>query len=226
MNQPDLRSRDQTILDAVVRYRLMTHQTLQRLVLPNLSLNAISKVTARLCRTQRLSRHLLIPPENYFRLGATGSSILGQSSRSKNPLGPQALPIDYATLCYCCLFDQKRRRLTQDELETYMPWLPEQLTHSPFCVDSINRLNLVRVDLGGSAQYVARKISRSIEKYQVVVEFNDMIAGGRFQISLLTTSEEKADAIAKSVASTGCPANVPVNLSVIPRLSLLLLQRL
>ena len=187
-------------------------------------MNAIAKVTARLCATGILTRYALVPPETYFRLGCHAVSSLGLSARQSEPLGPQSLPTDYATLIYATSGKALRRRLTATELSEYMPWLPSDLSQSPYCVDAKGQLEFVRVDLGGSPQHVARKTTQAAHDRLDVPQITELAAAGRFHVVVLTTSEDKSKAISKALVTSGCTDAVRVHIAVIPRLSFLLLR--
>ncbi len=187
-------------------------------------MNAVAKVTARLCATGILTRYVLVPPELYFRLGSHAISTLGLSARLGETLGPQSLPTDYATLIYATSGNARRRRLTAAELAEYMPWLPNDLSQSPYCVDAKGQLELIRVDLGGSPQHVARKTTQASHNRLDVPQISELAAAGRFQVVVLTTSEEKSKAISKALVTSGCTDAVRVHIAVIPRLSFLLLR--
>lgn len=224
MSQDTFRERDQSCVDFVIRYKLATNQVLASQLLAGRSVNAVAKVTARLCKAQILSRYMLIPPETYFRLGTRAIACLGLSARLAEPLGPQALPTDYATLIYAMTGSKRRRRLTLKEVDEYMPWLPNDLKYSPYTVDAEGNLEMIRADLGGSPQHVARKTTAAAHERLDVPEIADLAHASRFQVVLLTTSEEKAAAIAKSLAALGCTNAVRIHIAIIRRLSLLLLR--
>ncbi|PHQ36973.1 hypothetical protein CEE69_00935 [Rhodopirellula bahusiensis] len=223
MNKSILRPRDLAFVEFVRRYRLATNHVVATQLLPGRSMNAVAKVTARLCSAQILNRYVLVPPENYFRLGGKAISTLGVSSRLGESLGPQALPTDFATLIYATS-GNTRRRLTGEEVNQYMPWLPGDLSHSPYCVDKNGQLELIRVDLGGSPQHVARKTTQASLDRLDVPQISELAAATRFQVVVLTTSEEKAKAISKALVACGCTDAVRVHIAVIPRLSFLLLR--
>jgi len=224
MPDTPFRTRDHSIVNFVLRYRLATNRVVASQLLAGRTMNAVAKVTARLCATDILSRYVLVPPEKYFRLGSHAISSLGLSSRLSEPLGPQSLPTDYATLIYATSGNARRRRLTTGELSEYMPWLPSDLSHSPYCVDAKGQLELVRVDLGGSPQHVARKTAQAAHDRIDVPQISELAATTRFQVVVLTTSEEKSKAILKALVASGCTDAVRVHIAVIPRLSFLLLR--
>lgn len=224
MDDKTFRPRDTHIVNFVIRYRLATNKAIRSRLLVGRSPNAVAKVTARLCTIGLLTRYMLIPPERYFRLGLKAIRALGLSPRNAEPLGPQSLPVDYATLVYAIQSESPKRRLSPLELNEYLPWLPEELRQSPYCLDADHRLDLIRVDLGGSPQHVARKVAAAAHDRLDIPELAELAARSQFQIAVLTTSAQKANYIAKALNDMDCADAVRIHLAVIPQLSLLLLR--
>lgn len=225
MNEKHFRPRDAEFVKFTIRYRLGTNKSYGAQLLPGRSPNAVAKVTARLCSIGLLTRYTLVPPENYFRLGAKAISTLGLPPRNTEALGPQSLPVDYATLIYATQSETPKRRLSPLDLDEYTPWMPEELRVSPYCVATDGRLDLVRVDLGGSPQHVARKVAAAAFQRLNIPELADLATQSRFQIVVLTTSTQKARYIVKALETTDCVNTVRIHLAVIPQLSLLLLRK-
>ena len=214
--------RDQEIIQLVGRYRIGTNATFQKLAFQNQSLNAVSKVTARLCRERMLQRYPLIPPQDYFTLGPRSIQLLGYGLRRSEPLGPQALPMDYAVLLYCANGD--RIRLTKSELCETAAWLPNNLSHVPYCRTSKGILELVRVDLGGSPRHVAKKLATDCALRMEIPEFQELIELKRFQIVLLTTTNTKARLIRQAIQSLTWKSEVRLHLAMIQKLTQLQLR--
>lgn len=217
-----MNNRDQTIIELTNRYRLGTNATYQQLAFDGQSMNAVSKVTARLCREGLLSRYPLVPPEDYFTLGPRSARQLGVSERRTEPLGPQALPIDYAVLLYAT--NGNRTRLSSDDLRENASWLPSELTYLPHCKTSKGILELIRVDLGGSPQHVAKKAAADCSRRMEVPEFQDLVRSDRFQLVVLTTTGSKARLIRQAIASMPWDHDIRLHLAVIPRLTQLQLR--
>ncbi len=216
--------RDQQIIEMTARYRLGTNASYQRTVFDGQSLNAVTKVTARMCRQGWLRRYPLIPPEDYFALGPTAVRELGYSSRRTEPLGPQALPMDYAVLLYATHGERTRRRLTKEELSAVTPWMPDELTHAPYCQSHNGVLELLRVDLGGSPQHVAKKAAADCSVRLEYAEFQEMVDRERFQLAILTTTTSKAKLIRQAIESMSWIPSIRLHLTMIPRLTLLQLR--
>lgn len=224
MEEHNFRPRDAAFVNFTIRYRMGTNKAYGKQLLPDISRNAVAKVTARLCEAGLLTRLPLVLPEHYFRLGPKSVSVLGLSPRHCEPLGPQSLPVDYATLIYATQSETPKRRLSPLDLDQYAPWLPEDMRASPYCVAADGRLDLVRVDLGGSPQHVARKVAATANQRLSIPELADLATRSKFQIAVLTTSAQKANYIAKALKTTDCMDAIRIHLTVIPQLSLLLLR--
>ena len=81
-----MKERDLKILELTVRYRLGTNFTFREMVFNGQSLNAVSKVTARLCKQNYLARYPLFPPQDYFILGRRSIQLFGLSNGRALPL--------------------------------------------------------------------------------------------------------------------------------------------
>ncbi len=214
--------RDDKIIQLTDRYRLGTNSAFQRMVFNGQTLNAVTKVTARMCRQGRLCRYPLIPPEDYFTLGPAAVRQLGHSLRRSEPLGPQALPIDYAVLLYATHGD--RVRLHVAELQSHAPWLPDELTYLPYCRTSGGVLELIRVDLGGSPQHIAKKAAADCSRRLEIPEFRQLVDADRFQLVVLTTTSSKARLIRKAIEALAWEARTRLHIATISRLTLLHLR--
>ena len=217
--------REGALIDFVLRYGLGTNRTFRERVLTGRTLNAVSKVTARMCRDDLLSRHPFLPPEVCFRLGGRSVRALGISHRFTQPLGPQSLPVDYATLVYVMQGAAARRRLSPSEMEEYLPWLPDDLQASPYCLDANGRLELIRVDLGGSPQHIARKVATAAQRRLAIPQIAELAARSRFQVAVVTSTSDKATQIAKVMSDADFAPGTRVHFGVVPQLARLLLCR-
>ena len=214
--------RDQQIIQLTDRYRIGTNAAYQKALFGQQSLNAVSKVTARMCRQGWLQRYPLVPPEDYFTLGPKAVRQFGYSKGRTEPLGPQALPIDYAVLLYAT--HGERTRLLPNELRDFAPWLPDDLCHAPFCSTSRGVLELIRVDLGGSPQHVARKTASDCSKRMEVTEFRQLVVDRKFQLVVLTTTTAKARLIRQAIEGLPWEANVQLHIAAISKLTFIHLR--
>ena len=218
-----MRERDEQILKLTDRFRLGTNLAYRQVILRDQSLNAVTKVTARMCRQGWLRRYPLIPPEDYVTLGPMAVRDFGYANRRTEPLGSQSLPIDYAVLLYGS--HGQRTRLMKAELLESFPWLPDELIHTPYCRSSNGLLELIRVDLGGSQQHIAKKAVADCSVRWEITEFRELIEQQRFQMVILTTTPSKARLIRQAIEAASWNDSVRLHLAIIPRLTLLQLRQ-
>lgn len=214
---------DRQLIDHVGRFKMTTTEVVQRVLLPGKSHNAISKITNRLCKSGLLAKFPLVHPLKYFVLGQRGAHLLGLGEHRSQPLGPQSLPIEYATLIYATLGSRLRLRLTTAETLELCPWLPFSLARSTHCLDQHNKvLELIRVDLGGPADHVARKCVGDLLRRRQLSPFKLLLAEQRFRLVVITGTEQKAEAVRQALDRHEWPADLLIHLSVIPKLLTLL----
>ncbi len=215
--------RQRSIIEHVGRYRLTTLEVLGRVILPGTSRNALSKIVNRLCLAGLLVKYPLVHPTHYFVLGQAAAHLFGAGEHRAVPLGPQSLPIEYAVLVYATLSQQPRIRQTTAEILARWPWLLVGLTNSPHCFDERNQvLELVRVDLGGPADYVARKCAADVTCRRQFAEFAPLVAQQRFRLVVVTATPEKAVAVQQALDRHDWPVGLLMHLSIVPRLLTLL----
>ncbi len=214
-----LMPRDRQILQHVARYRLTTTPVVQRLFLGQHRSNAVIKVTTRLCRLGYLRKHPLLHRRSYFVLAAGAAQLLGLGEHRSRPLGPQSLPIEYAVLAYATLGKQLKLRLFAAEVRQRYPWLPQALAQAPHCWDDAGQcLELIRVDLGGPADHVARKCLADIRQRLRIPEFSALVAAQRFRLIIITATKEKTAAVRKALDQHEAPRTLQLHFSIVPDL--------
>lgn len=218
-NRRQLSLRDRKIVEHLVRYRLTTVEVLCRVVLPGLSSNALSKIASRLCDAGYLRKYTLLHPTRYFVLSETGANSLGVGNHRAAPLGPQSLPLEYAILVYATLGKTPRRRLTAEEVLRKCPWLKPALAEAPHCEDEQHEvLELIRVDLGGPADHVARKCAADVTARRRWREFATLLARRQFRLVVITATKEKAAAVRQALDRHDWPTGLLIHFSVVPQL--------
>ena len=214
-----LKPRGREIVEHVARYRLTTVEVLCRIVLTGLSPNAVSKIANRLCNAGYLRKYTLLHPTRYYVIGEAGANLLGIGGHRAAPLGPQSLPIEYAVLVYATLGKTPRRRLTAEEVLRVCPWLTPQLADAPHCADEQHGvLELIRVDLGGPADHVARKCALDVTKRLRLREFSVVLAKNRFRLVVITATKEKATAVRQALDRHDWPDGLLIHFSIVPQL--------
>lgn len=221
-----LSARDRLVLDHVDRYRLTTIAALRHAPLRGLTRGAVSKIVVRLCDRQFLQSFPLSHPSRYFVLGTEGIRALGKSRHRSQPLGPQSLPMEFAALAYATLGNRLRRRLHPPEVTSRCPWLPSQLAAAIHCLDEQEDvLELLRVDLGGPPDHVARKCVADINTRRRFSEFPTLARAGKFRLVVITCTSAKAAALRQSLNRHDWPQDIPVHFSIISDLLSLIARK-
>lgn len=212
-------ARNRCVLDHVARYRLTTVEALGRVVMPGLSANTISKSVNRICDSGLLKKLTLIHPMRYYILSEAGAKTLGVGIHRCIPLGPQSLPMEYAVLAYAALGREGRKRLTLEEVQQLCPWLPTPLAQAHHCFDERQHvLELVRIDLGGPADHVARKTFADLTARRRIPEFHQLIQANRFRLVVITATKEKSAAIKRALDRHDWPSGLALHLPVVSQL--------
>lgn len=217
---PELNDRDLRILEHTLRYRLTTQEFLFRLYFPDTQLNAVTKVTSRLCDTGWLARHDMPRGRTYFVPGGRAAAAFGASSRVTRPFSEQTLPRAYGVLAYCVASGNVR--LTEAEFQTHLPQLAVKgLIQSPHVIDRTqtpHRLALLIVDRDNSPERLLLKATDAVRKRARHPQYHEVIQQDRFSVTIVTAAEAKRVAIQKVVARRE-ERTVPVDVAVAPELA-------
>jgi hypothetical protein len=183
---------------------------------------AAVKVISRLCRVGLLKRIKILRREQCFVLTNRSAKVLGHSIRQRTTPGPQALPIDFAALMYATA-SPVRKRLTPQELKSAFPWMTRALASLPHCLDASSSdspcLELLRTDLGGKPDHVARKCETDVRKRCDIAAFQDLLRRNCFRLVVITTTEGKAQLIRDALDGRVWPDGLMIHLAVLPHLS-------
>ena len=222
---PRLVDRDYEILDHLARYRMTTRDVLHRLFFDDSEVNAVTKVTSRLTEHGFLNKYEWAPNRNYFVIGQESARIIGVSPKKCKPLGPQALPKEFATLMFCCLSDVARERLKVSDLQKQFPdLLARKIDNSHYYLDRTEdgavRLAFIRVDQGGTADHIARRCEKDINDRSNMASFRELVQTDRFMITVITASDNKAGIIRETIKRRRWPVRFRV--AVVKDLALLI----
>ncbi len=213
-----LSTRDIAILEHIARYRISTGEVLHKLFFVGRRANSVTKVTSRLCDIQQLRRYPLYHPRTYFTLGPDGAKRFGLSLTRTRPLGPQSLPVEYGVLACATRGRRLHQRLTCYELLKLCPDIPPGLQDQPCCVDESvapPRLELIRVDLGGRPDHVARKCLADVRDRRKINSLQELMRQGRFHLVIVTGTTAKAAAICNSIDRHVWPDDFQIHLAVV-----------
>ena len=215
-----LSTRDRRIIEHVARYKLTTKEMLHRLFFDQNEPNAAIKVANRLCDEGWLKKFSLLYPRQYLVAGKRTVQALGLPSTRSLPLGPQSLPTEYAVLHYAAP-TESIKRLTRAEVTSSFEWYSEDwvtAAHSIRLSDCSRVLELIRVDLGGPADHVARKCSVDVETRSESPAFQNALEEALFKLVVITATSDKASAIQFSLQRQLWPDGISFHLAVIPEL--------
>ncbi len=143
---------------------------------------------------------------------------MGVSVHRAESLGPQSLPQEFALLSFATLGTNRRLRLNTVEVQQRCSWLPLALSVAPHCIDQKNILELVRVDLGGPADYVARKCAADVQKRTHFPAFLELVDAGQFRLVIVTATTEKVTAIRNALGNHLWPQGLLIHFAVVPQL--------
>lgn len=212
-----LTTRDREIVEHVVRNRISTNEVIQRQFFDGAHATSVTRATARLCASGWLSAYPLIYPTKYYIPGKLAASAYGLPIGRTYPLGPQSLPTEYALLEYVAANAQHISRLTSDDIQSRLPWYAAEWLLAPHCERSLaerRTLELVRVDLGGPADHIARKCRRDIGQRHKAVEFAELISRQEFSLVIVTGSTQKAAAIQSALEEHRWPEQLTFRIAV------------
>lgn len=219
-----LQDRDNEILDFINRYRMATREILHRKFFDDSELNAVTKVTTKLVDANYLLSYPLYGNSKYFVLGPVGAKARGRPPRVSKPIGPQSLLIQYGLLEYCEAPNTHRERLTVSELQKlYQGILQKGLEPSNYVTDAtgdVSKLQFVRVDGGGPADHVIRKIRLDIATRTTNAMCAALNSMSRFEVICMTYSQSIAKQIEERLAKEilWCPVKVFYSDNLLPLL--------
>lgn len=212
-----LTDRDLEIIEHVVRDRISTNEVIQNRFFDRTHATSVTRATARLCAAGWLAAFPLIYPTKYFIPGKLAASAYGLPPGRTYPLGPQALPSEYAVLEYTAANANQVRRLNTAEIQAQVPWYQPEWMLAPHCGRSSGEqttLELIRVDLGGPPDHIARKCRRDIGLRRKATEFAELVARGAFSLVVLTGSTNKAAAIQTALDQHMWPEHLSFRIAV------------
>ena len=216
-----LSRRDRRIVDHVVRFRLSTNEVLHQHFFPGQRANAVTKVTARLCQWAYLQKFPLVHPRSYLLPGPRAVQELGVPLTRTYPLGPQSLPSEYGVLAYGTRGAKLLARLTRAELKERYPFFEQAWLEAPHCWNRLREpacLELVRVDLGGAADHVARKCLADIDARMQSGLCRRLIEQRRLRLVVVTGTTDKLAAISQSLEKRVWPNSMAIHLVSLPEL--------
>jgi len=217
--------RKRQIVEQVVRDLLSTNTVILRRFFVDRHPTTVTRATAELCSLDWLNGYRLVYPTKYFRPGKRAASAFGMTPSATLSLGPQAFPTEYAVLLYTTNNSPNVQRLLISELRTLHPWFKIdwlQSTHAIRTSSEKSIIELIRVDLGGPADHIARKCKSEIYARYVMDEFRQLLANKEFQLVVITGATEKAAQIDSALTAHTWPKGMLFRIAVFTELLSLL----
>ena len=213
----------ETLFQQLVRDRLLTEGIVEQL--PGFETWRKRRIHALLRRFRREGL-LLSPPlhhgERYWCLSRRGAERCGLAAARGGPLSEPAKLRAYALLRFCWCSEQRRSRLTLEDLARTVPGLSPSGHPHGYYFDPADggRIGLARLDAHRLGRW-----DRSIERLRVDISrhwrepgFSRLIQARRFEITLLTVFPEKAERIAAALGEHADARRLPVRCVALPEL--------
>ena len=227
--RPNLTASERRIVEQVVRDHIATNDSIQSRFFAAHHRSTVTRVTSRLCAAGWLAESWLVYPRKYFLPGPLAVAAYGIPQQRQNPLGPQSLPTEYALLEYTGANTDEVTRATSDELLQRYRWYRHEDLFAPHCLrrrDEQWTLELVRVDLGGPADLIARKCRDGVQARKSTVAFDKLMLSGGFSIVVITATRSKAKAIETALSHHVWPDGLVFRITAFPALISLLPRNL
>ena len=234
VNAPNLRltARDREIFWHVLRYGLATQEGVYRQFFDALANkpDAARSNLRRLCDGGYLT--YFADPIPYYRLTPAALEVIepllgvptGTYPYASTPLRTPQLIERLAIHAFCCLADLPRRALLQHEFRHAFPQLShDRIPAWPYYLESTPQgsvLCLIVVDTGSQTGEQTRKIGRRLKHRMKVQAFRELANAGRFQVTILTTTGQRASEIAAVVTENQVQG---VRIEPVPHLTRILL---
>ncbi len=209
------------------RYRLGVPAAYHRRFSPNLTVKATERRITQLLHDEMLQSYPLFGRSRYYTLTPKAARLLGVSEKwLERPMGAQALIQNYSILAACVLGDPPRERMTEAEFAERFPKLVVRgQGSSRYFLDKdaasgAVRLGLFLPDFQSDRRRLVRKVRREFDRRMRHREWNRLISGNLFMVSLLTAFPSKAAALSEALARESWPHRV----EVVPSLARLLVQ--
>ena len=221
----ELGARDRRIIDEVIRLRVLTNESVRSLFLPSSSLNATTKVTARLVKQGWLNSYEFMDRCQYFVAGSKIVQTFGAPTSRVRPLGPQALATHLAMLEFVSRSLPRLRVMTDREIALLVASEAEGSRGIPHAIgldDSTEMLRLVRVDLGGTPAHLVSKLNADIRSRVSNSQYASLVAAKKLVLVTLTATETKKSLIETTIRKKSWPSGLRFSVFVTPVLCQLL----
>lgn len=211
------------IIEHVRRYRMTTLSAVRRMrELRQYKTRFVRHVLDSLCESSVLGRATLYRGLDYFYLNQPADESAAVNVRGGR-LSETAKIRNYALLHHCCLGAIQRRRLTADDLLSYLPEIHRSGVPLNYYINldsSLPRLGYVRVDVGGRGRWdrILSKCRDDLRLHWSHGGCREFIKRNLFEITLITTLPQKAARIQRTLKEANDPKTRMIRVVTCPDL--------
>lgn len=208
----------EAILARILRFGLTTADDVHRHVSPDVSLNAVRKMLAKLVDTGWLNSYPLPQREKYFVAGKVAVLEHALDPRKSFSFGPLALPTRIGILLYCSRYPVKKP--SADEFKHQFtdfcrPGL--SVTNYVFELGERFRIGWLIVDHGAEPKKVFSKIRSVVRERKQLAAFKAAMLRKEFFITVIAPSEGRCEHLQRSYLRNPLPL-IDVQFVTIPEL--------
>ncbi len=215
-------TRIEEVVGHAVRFNMTTNSAIHVMTSFSQShISTVEKFTAELCRTNWLTDYTFRHPSKYFVPGPKAVKHFGLARRASNARGPQAFPIDFATLLYCSQHERDVVRLRRAEIGEKFSWYrPEWMPHAHILCRNGQRLALEMLRLAhvGHPNTIVRKCWEAIEKRCQSPEARAAISRREFRLVIVVGTQVRARSLQNDLARLNWTESVEIKFAVIPEM--------
>ena len=198
-----------SLIDHVTRYRMTVIPAIEQLTgFRGLSRHVLREELQQLCCSKILGSASLFRDRHYYYLAnaghEAGTGTDNTASRHFGPLSEVAKIRNYAMLSFCCLSQQRRQRLTVEDIQRFVPDLYRIGMPSSYYVEADgphSRLGFLRVDTGGHSRWdrILAKAREDIRTHSLFESISEFVDRGLFEVSIVTALPQKAARLQQAI---------------------------
>lgn len=194
--------REERALEHLKLYRVSTDEVIRRVCAPDLESSGVESFLRRMGaaagRKPLITRQPLYGRCSGWRLTRAGAKHVGAPREIARPLGPQARMDRLALLWFIHAPQADRTLIPSAELRQQFALTAHRLPRQHFYLEEnqgVTQLGFIVVDHGGQVRRVVRKANEVLARFLKHGWFDDLIAAGRFKVTIVTATPSKRGAI-------------------------------
>lgn len=187
-------SNREAILARILRFGLTTADDVHRHVCPDVSLNAVRKMLAKLVKTGWLNAYPLPEREKYYVAGKAAVLEHALDPRKSSAFGPLALPTRIGMLLYCSRHPVKKpssEEFKQQFTDLCRPGL--SVTNYVYELGERFRIGWLIVDHGAEPKRVLSKIRSVVRERKQLPAFKAAMLKEEFFVTVIAPSDGRCE---------------------------------